>query len=159
METKCWTTVLTSTIGDADKLTEILVGILTTSVSGPCPIAALWLPGMVDDPDVVVSLRLDHCLYSVLLLVKNVPHILWNVLAYGQSFIFIEYLAHVPEALVLILTLNNLLHSQLARRILPVPIGRAPDSVLELLIILVDKREVCIVVLVPSFKVYVRVVP
>ena len=114
---------------------------------------------MVDDPDVVVGLRLNHCLYCVLLFVKNVPHILWDVLAYGQSFIFIEYLAHVPEALILILALNNLLHSQLARRILPVPIGRAPDSVLELLVILVDKREVCIVVLVPSFKVYVGVVP
>ena len=71
-----WTTVLVSTIRDADVLTVILVGVLTYAISGSWPVATLRLSGVVHDPYVVAGLGFNHRLHGLLLLIKNVPNIL-----------------------------------------------------------------------------------
>ena len=82
------------------------------------PITSLRLSWVAHNPNAFISISIDHSLTSTLV-AENLSQILWYVLIDGQSFIFIQYLTYIPEALIMvILARHYLLEPELVRRTL-----------------------------------------
>ena len=84
------------------------------------PITSLRLPWVAHNPNAFISISIYYSLTRTLV-AKNLSQILWYVLIDGQSFIFIQYLTYIPEALILVMLASHyLLEPELVRRTLSV---------------------------------------
>ena len=149
---------------DIDKLTESWVAIITTilivDISIFMPITSLRLSWVAHNPNAFIRISIDHSLTSTLV-AENLSQILRYVLIDGQSFIFIQYLTYIPEALIMvILARHYLLEPELIRRTLSAVdiITSLNTALISLSIEFIDKRSIHIVVFVSSFKVNVRII-